>query len=385
MFGLKNSYSKFSYSLPIGLKPLSGAGSTPPFTSCSKNYGSNLAPLKADTITFSGRKSGKGNKSAKTLSDNVQARGTVPVFDNSSKNMSHTAYSLYKEMLPLAGEMHERAKNLEDLFRIKMCIFDCLLTDVGKKRNMKGSLASKEIRVKSTSSIAKKLASKVGELIEKNNYYDVKVTDTLAKQEIHDYLGAKLVLSTGSMAETNAVINQLIKSIESGNGPRIKAIKNYGKDHRYLSAAKLEALETVIAKAGYTHPKIMHRRKSSGYTATHIILEVANGIDAEIQILGRGVNRVKEIEDICYKGLQGKALKGLPEVSRELKKIGRDPERTLEFNKYLTQVYDLAKTKWDKMSDNELAAQKFPSIDTSKFPECLDLNNIEAALIRNKK
>ncbi len=59
-----------------------------------------------------------------------------------------------------------------------------------------------------------------------------------------------------------------------------------------------------------------NKKKISGYTATHIVFEMNNGIDAEIQILGRGVARVKEIEDICYKGLQGKAISGLPEVSK---------------------------------------------------------------------
>ena len=32
------------------------------------------------------------------------------------------------------------------------------------------------------------------------------------------------------------------------------------------------------------------------------------------------------------------------------------------------------------MPDEELKKQKFPSIDTKKFPACLDLNNIEAEL-----
>jgi len=424
MIDLKTSCSKFSNILPFdGLKAAQGKGSTPPLMLLGTLNTSNLAPLNSDTVSFTGRGGVRadGRRQKDSRSVNGRAQGghrvdriksteealsisadvqdtknarlaieahtpSLEFFDNSVKNLSDSAKSIYRDMLPFASQIHDDAKKLEELFEIKMCIFDCLLSNNASRdaKGTKGPLAAKEMRVKSTQSIANKLANKFGEMKEENDYLDVYVTTDIAKSKIHDALGARLILQNGQVGETNAVINQLIKSIESGNGPKIKAIKNYGKNQRYLNQSKIEQLEEVIAKAGYKHPVVTDRKKLSGYTATHIIIEVGNGIDAEIQILGRGVNRVKHVDDICYKGLQGKHVKGLsPEILKELKQVGQNPTLTLYFNKYLTSAYELAKREWDRLPDHELEKQKFPAINTDILPACLDLNNIEEELNKN--
>ncbi len=385
MLGLQNLYSKFSNTLSTGLKASSEAGLTPPSPFLGKITNNNLAPLEADTVSFTGRK----KTAAKTHDDSSlrssDAYACLYVADNAAKKMDYHAFSLYRDLLPVSSEVHQEAKKLETIFKIKMCIFDSLLNNDAIKTTKTKPIAKKEVRVKSSQSIAKKMSTVVSELMQKNDGYPVNVSPALVKLKIHDLLGARLILAHGNNGEANAIINRLIESIEAGNGPKIKSIKNYGT-HPYLTNKKAEDLADASTKEfGGDYPDVYNKRKTSGYTATHIIIEMANGIDAEIQILGRGVARVKEIEDVCYKGLQGKAISGLPEVSKALKKVGENPELKIAFNKYLTLAYETARTKWDKLSDDDLCKQKFPSINENILPSCLDLNNIEEALVEKAK
>lgn len=343
----------------------------------------NLAPLSADTVTFTGRRTHKADaaEDADVQTYEINRSVFTSEIDNASaKRMNNQAYSAYRDLLPLAGNVNKQAKKLQGSFEITMCIFDSLV-DTGSKTGRKYKpIAEKTIRVKTPQSIAKKMAVRVAELQSKNNGYNVPINPAFIKLELHDLLGARLILANGTRAEMNSVINRLMESIESGHGPKIKTIKNYGSNSKYLSPSKLDELEEVCYKTYGHYPVVINKKKTSGYTATHIIIEVGNGIDAEIQILGRGVAKVKEIDDICYKGLQGKALSGMPDVSKALKDISRNPELKKEFDKYITSSYELAKTQWDKMTDEELKKQKFPKIDTILFPPCLDFNNISALL-----
>ncbi len=405
MLDLQNLYLKFSnISLRSGLKSAHNALSTPPSPFLGKINTSNLAPLNADTVSFTGR--GKANKLNKCDSNRpFMGDGAYPsenlrlvsdddiktyeiirsafgrtIIDNADKAMNHQAYSAYRSLLPLASDVYKQAKRAQGGFEITMCIFDSLVEGNSKSNKKYKPIAEKTTRVKSPQSIAKKMAVKVAELENKNDGYHVPVNQAFIKAELHDLLGARLILANGTRSEMNSVVNRLVESIESGHGPRIKTIKNYGAGHKYLSPSKSDELEAVNYKAYGHYPEVVNKKKTSGYTATHIIIEAGNGIDAEIQILGRGVARVKEIDDICYKGLQGKAISGMSDVSKALKAISRDPDLKKEFDKYITSAYEIARTQWDKMPDEELKKQKFPSIDTKKFPACLDLNNIEAEL-----
>ncbi len=407
MIDLQNLYSKFSNTAFSGrLKLPQNKAFTPPSMLCGKINTQNLAPLNADTVSFTGtrlyvkqrhkenidklpKKAHYAEESPKEeenfnlyqMSESAQINSEKSdTYDNAAKNMNSGAYSVYKGLLPIAGDVHNQAKNLEGTFRIKMCIFDSLVDETGKSPSGK-PIAKKIMRVKSQQSIAKKMSPVVADLIDKNNGYDVHISLGLIKSELHDLLGARLILANGTTAETNAVINRLIESIETGNGPKIKTIKNYGSAHKYLSSSKLEQLEKACYKAYGHFPVTVNKKKTSGYTATHIIIEVGSGIDAEIQILGRGVARVKEIDDICYKGLQGKAISGMPDVTKALKMISKNPELKKEFDKYITSAYEVARTKWDKLPDNQMRTQKFPPIDTKIFPPCLDFNNIEASML----
>lgn len=364
--------------------------------------GNNLAPLNADTVSFSGRDGVLKNRcQLEHLYEVAWNNGDIAAFnelknlsasDEADKKMTSASYSLYHDMMPIAKELHNRAKNLENAFNVKMWMFDGLLIGDSKKSPaIQPVIVSKETRIKSPQSIAKKLAAKVSKTPGYDSSYRPLMDTELAKDEIHDVFGARLVLRTGTEKETNKIINRIIDSYKVGdsyryeNGLKIKTIKNYGiTDKKYVTNKKLYELIHAIDLAGGERPEVKTEMKNSGYTATHIIFEVGSGIDGEIQILGRGVLRVKNVEDVCYKGLQGKALEGMPEIAKALKKIGKDPELTNEFKAYLRSAYHLAKTKWDKMPDDILEAQRFPKIP-EKFPSCLDLNNIEEAIIDAKE
>ena len=103
----------------------------------------------------------------------------------------------------------------------------------------------KETRVKSTQSIAKKTAAKLSELVGDDYNYNIQVSPIFIKSKIHDLLGARLILTNGSPAEMNSVINRLIELMENSDKPiKIKSIKIMAVTP-YLSPSKLDKLESA--------------------------------------------------------------------------------------------------------------------------------------------
>ena len=152
MLDLQNLYLKFSnISLRSGLKPARNALSTPPSPFLGKINASNLAPLNADTVSFTGR--GWANKLNKCDSNrpftgdgaypsenfSTVADGDIKTYeitrsafgrtiiDNADKAMTHQAYGAYRSLLPLASDVYKQAKRAQGGFEITMCIFDSLV------------------------------------------------------------------------------------------------------------------------------------------------------------------------------------------------------------------------------------------------------------------
>ena len=72
----------------------------------------------------------------------------------------------------------------------------------------------------------KKTAAKLSELVGDDYNYNIQVSPIFIKSKIHDLLGARLILTNGSPAEMNSVINRLIELMENSDKPiKIKSIK----------------------------------------------------------------------------------------------------------------------------------------------------------------
>lgn len=92
----------------------------------------------------------------------------------------------------------------------------------------------------------------------------------------------------------------------SGNGKagnfKVKEIENYRLTRKdsYVSSKTLDKFEKICQSKGQ-FPSRSGKAIPNGYTAVHLTIELPNGQIAEIQIMGRDLERIKELEDFYYK------------------------------------------------------------------------------------
>ena len=85
----------------------------------------------------------------------------------------------------------------------------------------------------------------------------------------------------------------------------------------YVAQSTLDDFEDTCQSVGQ-YPSVQSKPRESGYTAVHVTLDLGNGILAELQIMGRDMERVKELEDFIYKKSCNKKL---PKKYRKIEKM----------------------------------------------------------------
>ena len=131
------------------------------------------------------------------------------------------------------------------------------------------------------------------------------------KQEIFkmgDIIGVRIVLKSSSQKDFDLVFKSLGEMVKS-NRLKVLEVENYRltpKDS-YVSQKTLNNFELTCHKAGQS-PVITSKPRELGYTAVHITVEMPSGKLAEIQIMGRDMEKVKDIEDFFYKKRCNKPL-----------------------------------------------------------------------------
>lgn len=137
-------YKIFKYCIQRRAKTRSQCAVYPPFTFLGNINTSNLAPLQSDTVSFTGisvydknkgklaRKADCPKTSELELIHTARKAKKQSSEDDSFKKMDYRAFGLYREVLPVASEVHEQAKKLEKPFELKMCVFDSLVNGTGK-------------------------------------------------------------------------------------------------------------------------------------------------------------------------------------------------------------------------------------------------------------
>lgn len=85
-------------------------------------------------------------------------------------------------------------------------------------------------------------------------------------------------------------------------GYKIKEVENYRLNPKtsYVSQNTLDDFDAMCQKYGQ-FPEIKSRSLPNGYTAIHLTIELPDGKLVEIQIMGRNMENVKEVEDFFYK------------------------------------------------------------------------------------
>ena len=177
-----------------------------------------------------------------------------------------------------------------------------------------------------------------------------KKTEKEARAAIQDTIRARVVLKNGTQAEGDAICNEIMKAVKK-NKLEIKEIRNYttGDDMQYVSQKAIRKLEKAIdetyGKNSYTSYK---KTKNTGYNALHIIFKIDNEFNGELQIMGKNVEKLKDVEDVFYK---------------------------LKHNKHVSKKYDEIKKKY-----NSLYAKK-----QNAFVEELEAYIRDAYLLERKK
>ena len=342
---------------------------------------SNLAPLKRDTVSFSG---------ARNLNHSLQdAFENKEICEEISKNAKPAKDSLEKSLI----------RAMQDL--------------IVSPQNPDGIIEPISARIKDGTSIREKATSKFEEAIVK---HDITHFINLNKPEdikttVEDLVGARIIVNQSNPKKNASIIDSLISLVESGE-LKIRKIEIIAPPEDgiepYFDDDDLERLKDAVNfKRGYCEKKLNIDRQpsKSGYSAIHIDLDLSdenmiaknNGYKGELQIIGSDVAYFKDLEDYCYKIKQGKDIKsGHPAYSMlvqhlnkyfEYVESGKSKEQNdavaesykNAFNKYTYRAYIFQRRK----DQNAKGYDKthLPSLEEcgmkGYLPEDLDFNYLQ--------
>lgn len=297
---------------------------------------SNLRLLAKDTISFSGE-SFKLNRALLEAIDNVEV----------CKKLHDDAQAASQELDSV----------LKDYLK------DYVSTD--EKENI---IYKIENRVKSPESIREKAVSAFQAASRTNKLVpNTLIRSDVMKEYLHDVIGERIIMQNTDKKEGDLIIDGLIRAIDDRKLKIVK-IENYcpkdlDKDLEYFSKEKLEQLQEKVKENG-GHAEMEVNSKSTGYMALHIDVDLSDrekyankpendDYFAEIQIVGKDVAELKEVEDFCYKLKAVKDIKcnnvNYKPFAEYFKKYYTD-ELKDTYNEYTTKAY-LAQRK--KKSDDK--------------------------------
>lgn len=330
----------------------------------------NLAPLAQDTVSFGA--SAKLNRALLEAFDNVAV--CQKVYDNAKPASQYLHDVLYSAL----GDY---------------------LLDINEAPNDKHFITIQE-RIKSPSSIREKIADQIGQSVPKGKLYVNPQSDEDIREKIGDIIGARIILHDAKDGNGDKIAEALIKQAEAGN-LIITEVKHYPPNKKYYPKGgqdvKSYFSQSVINRLKKFTPddKKPSKPKDSGYTALHINVRLKNGkkwgsdyngYGAEIQIVGRDVMQLKEIEDACYKLKHDKDLKNGHFAYRPFKEhfnnlyyVGEDKKPLEAFNEYTARAYAMQRIKKSSISTAKQCS--LPTIEDcgmhGKVPAGLDFNVLQ--------
>ena len=272
--------------------------------------------------------------------------------------------------------------------------FSTIISELNKKHRFNFSDYSEEEQKQ----IYKAIIEKLNEVppsphCEGSTYIDP-TTIRGAKHYANDIVGARITMKESSPEYTGLVLAALRNAVEDGV-LNITSIENNMPDPKKLPPGKeLSEYEYAtdsqlrkLAKA--SNAKLIRNKSKSGYLAIHINVDLSspifsgykgvfNGYTGEIQIIGTDVERLKEVEDLCYKLKDDKnAIRSEYKPFKELFKKYYNPETAEAFENYTYALY-LAQRA---IPPNTKRESFFPTIADlgfeGKVPEQLDFNNLK--------
>jgi len=279
---------------------------------------SNLAPLRYDTISF-------GNTDKKLPADQK--------FIESFKLSEASVNNIHSNAIQAKNYLENQLSNLfEDM--------------ISKNVHDDKPVLSINYRVKTPESIAEKALTRRW------------LNEKEVKSGMTDIVGARIIMNNASRENVDKVIEKLTNAEKNGK-LRILEIENYRPEPKiddkgdiihsydYASAKALSKLKCECDKKGRSIPK-RDEDLPTGYMAIHLLTELPNGFTGEIQIMGKDVAALKDIEDICYKCKSGKSINPIYEPMKEkLEPLMNDDDVLLqhEYNNYTRKAYIYQRNK----------------------------------------
>ncbi len=352
----------------------------------------NLAPLAKDTVSF-------GANIIKTEStDKKQGKREI-----TQKDVTNLARALRPLILnqEQCEYVYENAKVAE---RYLLSVLRTNLRPYvyNNTSNPKGSIERITTRVKTPDSIKEKTMDALASVILKGRKNFQPYDSEDIKKVLGDIIGARIVLARSIPKQTTEIVNALIKAVRDEQ-LEITRIENYLSDDLasnkpYFNQNDLERLckEVNSVRNPELEPlSVINTKKPTGYVALHLDVNLANPewafknnrYKGEIQILGRDVEKLKEVEDLCYKRSTGKDIKGGNVAYSTFcdhfeKYINQTPQTNDLFVEYTKRAYALQRNK-EPVNLNKKSPKKYNALPTiaqcnleGKLPKELDFNKL---------
>jgi hypothetical protein len=151
-----------------------------------------------------------------------------------------------------------------------------------------------------------------------------------------DIAGARITLCDASQDAVGQVFDILGNMVKKGW--RVKEVENYRTSPKlsYVSQSTLDNFE-ALCNNHKQYPEIVSKARENAYTAVHVGFELPDGKIIELQIMGRDLEKTKEVEDLYYKWA---CNKGLPEKYAPIQRLFDDILPNLnEFQKQALEMY----------------------------------------------
>ena len=229
---------------------------------------------------------------------------------------------------------------------------------------------------------------------DKENVYINPQSISGIKHYANDVVGARIVLADSKNQDTAKILSALKKAVENGE-IKITSVESNLPDPKKLpegmsvSDYEYASHETLRRFADETNSKLEEHKSKTGYLAIHLNIEFTapelsyykdkfKGYSGEIQIIGRDVLQLKEVEDLCYKIKDNKNAihRGYQTFVDYFKKYYKDDIKEA-FDDYTYALY-LAQRA---LGPEERKDNSFPSIKELGFenrvPEELDFNKLK--------
>lgn len=276
--------------------------------------------------------------------------------------------SYYGGATPVCMKVYEEAQYAYGHF--KLTLEEIFKEDIKRPRYKDAPIADLKVGIKSPKSLQEKMVAR--KVSSKQAVYN----------EIRDVVRSRIIINPNSKDGATKIISSLSKAVKQGK-VNIISISNYRPDDlkernalEYTNTAKLRQLNAIVRDCGGA-PATQGKERANGYLATHIIFKLPNSnLKAELQIMGPELEKLKEVEDACYKLKNGKkADPAFKDVADALRVVYKDDNLSAQYNKYVKAAYKFERLK--EIGLNDAKSGEFLKLENPNLPQILDFNTIK--------